>query len=713
MVKLKKLIFLLILYLFLLSSPLLPQERFKHIHDLISGENYKQAVTELMKIVRKNNKDAEAFNLLGEAYVKLDSPEYRKLADGAFERAVSLDKKNTRYLMNFAIIKTQRGESQVAEYLLKKALSFEPENPKIYKSITKLSLLSDRYRYIPRVERFINISESLKSETRLEIAFLLGKVYLKKRELKKAENLYLNLLEGHSDNPFLQVYLSDVYCLLEMYEEAARYYIKGIESMKDAIELKARYREFSFLLTDNEKEIYSKKPVAEKGKFIAQFWKKQDPNPVTVENERLIEHFKRIRYAKTFYYSRIEPGYDERGMVLVKYGPPDSKFIAPAGSNLIDYESSSNTITRPNESWVYTSIDQDLSFDFTERGGSYFIDDLRKAIVKLAQPGNIGAVFKERADLSMNYARAAYGDVERYFQERFIAEASAPPQKYIPEFPYKDNIDLSLSFAQFRDEAGKTRLEFYQGIYLDDKDFEKKDINYSALYDYEMVIMDSLLDREKTIEEKYEVGLAVLGLGKNTIYRKQKNVLLEKGLKNFGIRIENDKSNRGGVFKGFFRIKDFSGNGLMVSDIQFSDSISTDTVITPGVPVKNDLAIVPYPYNIVIQNQPVYIYFEIYNLAYNNRNKTSYLVEYSVKQKGRAGNILIKGIKGLRDLIQDKEQDVVTTSFERTGESKDTFEYLLLDMRNLDPGIALLTVKIIDRVSGKAAVSEREFELRK
>ena len=42
----------------------------------------------------------------------------------------------------------------------------------------------------------------------------------------------------------------------------------------------------------------------------------------------------------------------------------------------------------------------------------------------------------------------------------------------------------------------------------------------------------------------------------------------------------------------------------------------------------------------------------------------------------------------------------------------DTFEYLLLDMRNLETGKAVLSVKVRDLVLGTEAVSEREFEIR-
>jgi len=67
-----------------------------------------------------------------------------------------------------------------------------------------------------------------------------------------------------------------------------------------------------------------------------------------------------------YYASHMKPGYDDRGKVYVKYGPPDSKFAAPVGSSLTVYATQITDVlqTRPNESWAYTSVDRNLSFDF-------------------------------------------------------------------------------------------------------------------------------------------------------------------------------------------------------------------------------------------------------------------------------------------------------------------------------------------------------------
>lgn len=62
----------------------------------------------------------------------------------------------------------------------------------------------------------------------------------------------------------------------------------------------------------------------ELSRHIRRFWIEQDPTPDTRLNERLVEHWERIVYARKKYaYNRSSPyGTDDRGLIYVKYGPP-------------------------------------------------------------------------------------------------------------------------------------------------------------------------------------------------------------------------------------------------------------------------------------------------------------------------------------------------------------------------------------------------------
>lgn len=58
---------------------------------------------------------------------------------------------------------------------------------------------------------------------------------------------------------------------------------------------------------------------------VKRFWIERDPTPSTLVNERLIEHWRRIAYARQAYVYNHSSAYrtDDRGTLYVKYGLPD------------------------------------------------------------------------------------------------------------------------------------------------------------------------------------------------------------------------------------------------------------------------------------------------------------------------------------------------------------------------------------------------------
>ncbi len=59
--------------------------------------------------------------------------------------------------------------------------------------------------------------------------------------------------------------------------------------------------EVVYIITEHEREVFlTVGSVEERNHFIEAFWRKRDPNPVTLDNEYKIEHYRRIDYANTY-----------------------------------------------------------------------------------------------------------------------------------------------------------------------------------------------------------------------------------------------------------------------------------------------------------------------------------------------------------------------------------------------------------------------------
>ena len=87
---------------------------------------------------------------------------------------------------------------------------------------------------------------------------------------------------------------------------------------------KIRYNGLQYILNDHQKRHYlSLETWDERDEWLRKFWLEMDPTPTTRHNERRKEHFDRVKMAVEKYGCSDPPGWDDRGEVLIRFGPPD------------------------------------------------------------------------------------------------------------------------------------------------------------------------------------------------------------------------------------------------------------------------------------------------------------------------------------------------------------------------------------------------------
>ena len=122
-------------------------------------------------------------------------------------------------------------------------------------------------------------------------------------------------------------------------------------------------------------------------KKMRQFWILKDPTPKSLLNERLIEHWERITFARANYNKRDNTVYetDDRGLIYVKYGKPHTKSSGEL-HNETEFQiwvprlvarmniESSFTLSPTYELWVYNTIDKNerVPYLFADAVGSPF-----------------------------------------------------------------------------------------------------------------------------------------------------------------------------------------------------------------------------------------------------------------------------------------------------------------------------------------------------
>src|SRR5579875_3615649 len=115
-----------------------------------------------------------------------------------------------------------------------------------------------------------------------------------------------------------------------------------------------------YIITDEEKQAFKRlKTDEEREQFVEEFWRRRDPTPDTEENEYKEEHYRRIAYANDHFSSGIPGWKTDRGMIYIKYGPPDEIDSHPSGGSYqrpIE-EGGGETSTFPFEDWRYRYIE--------------------------------------------------------------------------------------------------------------------------------------------------------------------------------------------------------------------------------------------------------------------------------------------------------------------------------------------------------------------
>ncbi|MCX5753915.1 MAG: GWxTD domain-containing protein, partial [Candidatus Krumholzibacteria bacterium] len=100
----------------------------------------------------------------------------------------------------------------------------------------------------------------------------------------------------------------------------------------------------------------------ERSRWIRRFWAELDPTPASVENERRVEHDKRIALAREYFRSRGAPGWDDRGEAIIRWGLPSCRMKMRGDVTL-------NGVAPPGEVWYYHRYAMVVDFkDFTLTG---------------------------------------------------------------------------------------------------------------------------------------------------------------------------------------------------------------------------------------------------------------------------------------------------------------------------------------------------------
>jgi len=693
------------------------------------NSNSDTLITKYTRLLYENARDTEAIMGLAQKYLELDSLEHAK---NYFMRALSVDENLKEAYNGLGLVEYRKGVNDFFSFTdaVKKLFKKDPFTNAIEYFNKALEIDKDyleAYYNLGRTyytrgsqeenEKALEIFKDivLNNSTYKEAYFYLGKVYAAKADhyyttlgdvekgneiYDEAIEIYKSVIKREPDNALPRLAIADIYINTERMEEAVPYYLSGIQLLKDEEELEYRYGNVKMLMTEEEQEEYHNTPLGKKGDYIAQFWKRKDINPVTAENERLLEHFKRLNHVRRSFSTKSnEQGYDDRGKIYLRYGPPEQIFKSIQESNTkLGYGS------KPNESWVYPTIHDDLFFDFVNTNGREYklVPNLRFA----APPGSrfdvgvLHELYSQRAHLGSVYAKMNNRNFEEikdhidyYAGERDALWSELPAETYFPDYNTEE-LPFAMDYAQFKGDNGKTKVMVYYSVPVSELNLKPEggDV-YATALNNQIVFTDSMNNRiayrdkqnkivsanKEEAEEQYIINDMVFFLAPDDYI--------------FGIQLGDIYREKLSIVTIPFKIRDFTSPELQLSDLLFASDIRVDD--------NGKKSMELYPYSVVNKNIPLHLYFEIYNLSYNQAGRSIFTVEYTARNlKKEGGNIITAPFRKIKNMIVGGEKQSISLNFKREASLKDVEEFIEFNFKELDNGETEIAVKITDLNSG-------------
>ena len=698
-----------------------------------------RAIAALKQVIDTGRETAQDHVLLGQAYLDAGN---RKAAKKAFRKAVKKGAKAAGYNgLGLAYMASKQGLRR-AETNFRRALKADPDMAEAQYHLARVYLETRRRRAREAFEKVIEIDAGY-PDAHYQVGLLLesdGKrheaisayqremeanpshpragirlahLWLVLGESAEAVNTLAGLMKGEGDARILANRDLAIIGLLNRDFEGANKLFESYFSFLTEAE-RRRFRDISLVAADKDLARYEAASPEEKDALAVRFWNRRDPTPLTPENERLLEHYRRVAYALE-HYARPGGGWDKRGEVFIRLGDPDhisSWDDVQAERNREVQEARVNFVNRSRialaispglpifpvsanarwEYWIYAQLDGGIEITFAEvfKGRRY---DYAPFPLRIAP------------HLGVHLADYQGGVV----MQNVVARR---PSLYSPDF-----ADLPIDFyyypADFKGPKSTTRLEVYYGLPASEvvrlNVDEKTDL---ILLDRGVAFFDSLWNEvHRKVDQMAFKAPTDQQVADGAFIPGVMPVDLPPGTYHMALQVRDVVSGKSQVYQQAVILEDYhKSSRLLVSDIELAFA-TEPTDEPPGDYVKNGLKVIPMSSLAFRSEQNAFVYFEIYNLKQDAFGQTRYRVEYTLRsQRERALPAKILHGLGRAFRLSEKDQEIVI-AYDQAGNRPDEVAYVELDLTETQEGGQQVRVAVTDLLADDRATKEISFRI--
>lgn len=529
---------------------------------------------------------------------------------------------------------------------------------------------------------------------------------------------------------------------------APKYRVSRAEIERMSKEMQDTFAGLQYLLSPYQtRQLLSLKSDEERIAWIDLFWKQRDPTPTTPKNEMEVEHNIRVKLARQFYKSNRWPGWDKRGEVFIRYGPPNYRGKIWADVNVREMQP-------PGELWYYSRHAMLVSFQNFGLKGEYIysIDPLgpaakfspeltefllydtseslgnqippqyleyyaapayapvpispipgREEAFKMSRPRELDVAIDalmdpDRVDMLPNNVMNVFQhDQIREVANNFEIVLAETPSSYPFNFQQKQ-LPFYFAVDQFRGGPNTNRVDISVEVPVSIESSEQTDAD--GTFHAEVVVWDALYNEVLRREADVIVRAAPGVTEWSDLVPTQLMVALEKGYYRLGISMRDASSGKSSSYRTAFEIDPF-GSKLGISDILFARSISEAK--SPSIFTRGPLDVVPHPVRIYKRSFPMPIYFELYNLTLDSRGVSSYTLEYKIIPHTKKKEGFWERFRGATPVVSSK--------FQSSGFGVNEAQHLFVHMDNLSKGSFDLLITLTDDFTQQVAIQKAAFSL--
>jgi len=501
----------------------------------------------------------------------------------------------------------------------------------------------------------------------------------------------------------------------ERFDDAMRVF-ESYFPILDAEEL-GLYFNISYILTPEEQREYSALNDQGCTGFRNHYWAQRDPDPKTMVNERLLEHFIRVAWAR-LEFSDHEWPWDARGAFYVRYGEPDIRTGVgrPFPDEFIDDDPFFTRRKREfYESMGLSPMQGEISAPPGMSGQRSGFQDASGAPAagSVERTPERWVYMDKGVDLTFNdpIGRGRYlltSDVSRLLFEQM--EERLPVMS--PEEDRIEHIDPMDVVITFKGSDGQTAVEYAFALLPEEFGaFRSQTGAYTTLDIDVRLFTPGWVEVAATGAEARRIEVVpqvrIRGI---PLFVDATRLEVEPGTYILTTMLTDPETGKRATADERVELPDYSGDELMVSNILPAAQITEVGPGREGRFIRGNLEVLPLPGRALQTDQPLFIYYEVYNLSRDGFGATEYRVDYTISEAPEGGALLTRLFQGIQSIVTSRSRRAqVSSSVTGRGINPDMGSYLEIGLGDLKPKTYELLLTVTDLHTGTSVSTSLIF----